>query len=149
MTSGELISEGKAVARWWRNQARAEPTPATGGYGLTPRQRELLAYLSARDECPSFTEMRDALGLSSNGSVQRLIEALEAKGRIRRIRNRHRAIEVLRPVQGAMRIVNGPEHWDMRAQQNRAKWAREADTSISLKLTVPPGWKWPGSAAGG
>ena len=66
--------------------------------GLTPRQRDLLAYLREREMCPSFDEMRRALRLNSNSSVQRLIEALEERGFIRRLPNRARAIEVLKPL---------------------------------------------------
>jgi len=63
--------------------------------GLTPRMRELLVYIQTRELCPSFEEMRKALGLGSRSGVFRLLEALEERGFIRRLRNRARAIEVL------------------------------------------------------
>ena len=46
---------------------------------------------------PSFDEMRDALGLASKSGVHRLVSGLEERGYIRRLANRARAIEILRP----------------------------------------------------
>jgi repressor LexA len=64
--------------------------------GITPRQRELLAYLSERDLCPSYEEMLAALDLKGKNAVARLLGRLEERGYIRRLPNRARAIEVLR-----------------------------------------------------
>jgi repressor LexA len=41
--------------------------------------------------------MRDALGLASKSGVHRLVSGLEERGYIRRLANRARAIEILRP----------------------------------------------------
>ena len=72
---------------------------------LTLKQRELLTYLSdhmqQHDVPPSFDEMRDALGLASKSGVHRLVSGLEERGYIRRLANRARAIEVLKPVTAA------------------------------------------------
>ena len=72
---------------------------------LTRKQSELLAYLSdhmqQHDVPPSFDEMRDALGLASKSGVHRLVSGLEERGYIRRLANRARAIEVLKPVTAA------------------------------------------------
>ena len=69
---------------------------------LTRKQSELLAYLSdhmqQHDVPPSFDEMRDALGLASKSGVHRLVSGLEERGHIRRLANRARAIEILKPV---------------------------------------------------
>jgi repressor LexA len=69
---------------------------------LTHKQSELLTYLSdhmqQHDVPPSFDEMRDALGLASKSGVHRLVSALEERGYIRRLANRARAIEILKPV---------------------------------------------------
>lgn len=65
------------------------------GYGLTARARELLVYLSERDECPSFEEMRQALAISSKSQVYQLLRQLEERGYIRRHFNRARSIEIL------------------------------------------------------
>ena len=68
---------------------------------LTRKQSELLAYLSyhmqQHDVPPSFDEMRDALGLASKSGVHRLVSGLEERGYIRRLANRARAIEILKP----------------------------------------------------
>ena len=46
---------------------------------------------------PSFDEMRDALGLASKSGIHRLVSGLEERGYIRRLANRARAIDILRP----------------------------------------------------
>ena len=72
---------------------------------LTRKQSELLTYLSdhmqQHDIPPSFDEMRDALGLASKSGVHRLVSGLEERGYIRRLANRARAIEILKPVTAA------------------------------------------------
>ena len=72
---------------------------------LTRKQSELLTYLSdhmqQHDVPPSFDEMRDALGLASKSGVHRLVSGLEERGYIRRLANRARAIEILKPVSTA------------------------------------------------
>lgn len=68
---------------------------------LTRKQSELLEYLTthlaSHDVPPSFDEMRDALGLASKSGIHRLVSGLEERGYIRRLPNRARAIEILRP----------------------------------------------------
>ena len=72
---------------------------------LTHKQSELLTYLSdhmqQHDVPPSFDEMRDALGLASKSGVHRLVSGLEERGYIRRLANRARAIEILKPLTAA------------------------------------------------
>ena len=72
---------------------------------LTRKQSELLTYLSdhmqQHDIPPSFDEMRDALGLASKSGVHRLVSGLEERGYIRRLANRARAIEILKPLSAA------------------------------------------------
>ncbi|MDX1483139.1 MAG: transcriptional repressor LexA [Alphaproteobacteria bacterium] len=67
---------------------------------LTKKQHELLVYIDARLKktgvCPSFDEMKDALGLKSKSGIHRLITGLEERGFIRRLPHRARALEVLR-----------------------------------------------------
>lgn len=70
--------------------------------GLTKAQAELLRFIdqhiSANDGIPpSFEEMKEAIGLKSKSGVHRLITALEERGKIARMPNRARAIEVVRP----------------------------------------------------
>jgi repressor LexA len=62
---------------------------------LTRRQRELLEYLRSCDDCPSFIEMRDALGLTSKSGIHRLLSSLEERGYITRLPNRARAISIV------------------------------------------------------
>lgn len=72
---------------------------------LTRKQKELLDFLTAHAEksevSPSFDEMRDALGLASKSGIHRLVSGLEERGYIRRLANRARAIEILKPVGNA------------------------------------------------
>lgn len=67
--------------------------------GLTSAQAECLSILekaaASKGPCPSFEELKQALGIHSKSGVARIIVALEEKGRIRRLPNRARAIEVL------------------------------------------------------
>ncbi|MCX8501092.1 MAG: transcriptional repressor LexA [Alphaproteobacteria bacterium] len=69
---------------------------------LTYKQAQLLRYLDhhLRNEgySPSFDEMKDALDIRSKSGVHRLLEALEERGFIRRLKHRARAIEVVRTV---------------------------------------------------
>ena len=68
---------------------------------LTKKQSELLSFLKSHmdkhEVPPSFDEMRDALGLASKSGIHRLVSGLEERGFIRRLANRARAIEILRP----------------------------------------------------
>ncbi len=68
---------------------------------LTPKQHQLLRFIQQRlaesGVAPSFEEMKEALGLRSKSGIHRLITALEERGFIRRLPNRARAVELLRP----------------------------------------------------
>ena len=76
---------------------------------LTRKQKELLDFLTAHAEAndvpPSFDEMRDALGLASKSGIHRLVSGLEERGHIRRLANRARAIEIVKPATSAMADV--------------------------------------------
>lgn len=71
--------------------------PRPAGVSPTPRQRELLVYLSTREACPTQSEMRRAIGATRDTLIN-LLDGLEERGFIRRRRHRVRAVEVLRPV---------------------------------------------------
>ncbi|WP_438996709.1 transcriptional repressor LexA [Candidatus Puniceispirillum sp.] len=77
---------------------------------LTRKQSELLDYLTTHlathDVPPSFDEMRNALGLASKSGIHRLVSGLEERGYIRRLPNRARAIEILRPAGEPSAIAN-------------------------------------------
>ncbi|MCB1833023.1 MAG: transcriptional repressor LexA [Geminicoccaceae bacterium] len=74
---------------------------------LTQRQLQLLRfvhdYLEEHGVCPSFDEMRAALGLKSKSGIHRLVSGLEERGFIRRLAYRARAVEVLKPPPGDVR----------------------------------------------
>jgi repressor LexA len=76
---------------------------------LTRKQSELLSYLNEHmqqhEVPPSFDEMRDALGLASKSGVHRLVSGLEERGYIRRLANRARAIEILKPASATGSVV--------------------------------------------
>jgi len=80
------------------------------GMGLTNRQKELLTYLSAREMCPTYDEMRQAIGVNSRTSILWLVNQLEKRGHIRRLRNRVRAIEVLKPLPSRTIFINGERY---------------------------------------
>jgi len=67
---------------------------------LTVKQHELLLYIDKRlaetGVSPSFEEMKEALDLKSKSGVHRLISALVERGFIHRLKNRARALEVLK-----------------------------------------------------
>lgn len=69
--------------------------------GLTPRARELLRFIEEHFDrhgvAPTFAEMCTGIGVSSKHAVFRLLAQLEERGHIRRLPNRARAIELLRP----------------------------------------------------
>jgi repressor LexA len=68
---------------------------------LTERQRQAFTFISERiEECgvaPNYDEIRDRLGLASKSGVHRLLDGLEERGFIRRLKHRARAIEVIKP----------------------------------------------------
>lgn len=67
---------------------------------LTPTQdrtlRFIADYLQANGFGPSYTEIASALGLKSKSGVTRLVDQLQARGAIRRLRSRDRSIEIVR-----------------------------------------------------
>lgn len=71
--------------------------------GLTRKQADALFFIrwfAGRNEgaSPSYREIADHLDLKSISGVHRLITALEERGRIRRLPQRARAIEIIRGV---------------------------------------------------
>jgi repressor LexA len=86
---------------------------------LTKKQHELLVFINARlhetGVCPSFDEMKDALGLKSKSGIHRLITGLEERGFVRRLPHRARALEILRladdtsdaPTNSGAKVIKG------------------------------------------
>lgn len=66
---------------------------------LPQRQREVLHYIvrhiEDKQESPMQGEIADALGISP-ALVSQCLDALEEKGKISRIKHKHRSIEVLK-----------------------------------------------------
>lgn len=83
---------------------------------LTQKQQNLLDYLRLCKTCPSFDEMRIALGLKSKSNVHRLVDTLVERGFIRRLKNRARAIE----------IIENPQLPDRLTEVSDIRLAREA-----------------------
>lgn len=67
---------------------------------LTPRQYNLLIYINNTIKedgyCPSFDEMRDAVGLKSKSGIYSLIEALVERNFLKKLPHKARALEVVR-----------------------------------------------------
>ncbi len=67
---------------------------------LTPKQYNLLMFISKTLKetgcCPSFDEMKDALGLKSKSGIHALIDALVERNFLRKLPHKARALEVLR-----------------------------------------------------
>ena len=67
--------------------------------GITASQLRLLRYIRgyqlARGYSPSFDEMTAGIGSSTRSTTHGLLARLEERGKIRRLRNKARAIEVL------------------------------------------------------
>ena len=69
---------------------------------LTKKQKELLDYLSEykdkHNHSPSYDEIRIAMNLKSKSGIHRIVSALEERGFIKKLANRARAIEIIRPL---------------------------------------------------
>lgn len=102
--------------------------------GLTHSQAAMLRLIQSSLKCPTYREMGRALGYSEKNltaPISKLLEALEAKGRIRRRYGRSRDIRVIAPLPSArlnvrLRMVFGPDHWDRVAVENRSRYLQEA-----------------------
>ncbi len=77
-------------------------TPDLTRLDLTPVQARTLRYLQRQIDttgiCPSYDDIAAALGWRSRSSAMRRIEELEARGFVRRIPGRKRAVTIVRRV---------------------------------------------------
>lgn len=69
--------------------------------GLTPKQQELLAYITYYMEksggvSPSYTEMATAIGVKSKSTINRVVESLVDRGHVRKALGKTRAITLVR-----------------------------------------------------
>lgn len=90
---------------------------------MTKRQAELLAFIKAYDAehgySPSFDEMKVALGLKSKSGVARIVKSLVEKNEITTVPHRARTIQILSPVERAMRNVAAEQDIDMAVLEQR------------------------------
>lgn len=67
---------------------------------LTEKQYNLLVFINKinkeKGQCPSFDEMKEAIGLKSKSGIHALISSLEERNFIRRLPHKARALEVIR-----------------------------------------------------
>ena len=67
---------------------------------LTPKQYNLLIFINKTIKetgcCPSFDEMKNALGLKSKSGIHALIDALVERNFLRKLPHKARALEVIR-----------------------------------------------------
>ena len=68
---------------------------------LTKQQDKLFNFLknyfSKKNIMPNFDEMKDALDLKSKSGIHRILNGLEERGYIKKLVNRARAIEIIKP----------------------------------------------------
>ena len=112
---------------------------------LTKRQSELLIYLDRHLQengvCPSYDEMREAIGLHSKSGIHRLITALEERDFIRRLPNRARAIEIMRMPPGHTANNQGTVRTNAAAngqntRQDNHNYGKNDDTSPFARRQV-------------
>ncbi len=68
---------------------------------LTERQRQIMRYISARQQegwTPSVREICEAVGLRSSAAVQKQLASLERRGYLRRLSGQARSIQLLKPL---------------------------------------------------
>ena len=67
---------------------------------LTPKQHKLLIYIDEfikeTGHCPSFEEMKDAVGLKSKSGIHALLNSLIERGFVRKLAHKARALEVIK-----------------------------------------------------
>ena len=67
---------------------------------LTEKQYNLLMYINKinkeKGQCPSFDEMKDAIGLRSKSGIHALISSLEERGFIKKLPHKARSLEVVK-----------------------------------------------------
>lgn len=75
---------------------------------LTPQERLLVSYLAERERGAggsTFREMIPYAGTTSLSVIARMLDSLEGRGYLRRMRNRASAIEILREPEGGFQTI--------------------------------------------
>lgn len=66
---------------------------------LTPQQQKLFTFIKEKIEAsgiaPSYLEMQRFMGLASKSGIHRMLEDIEVKGRMRRLKGKARAMEII------------------------------------------------------
>jgi len=92
---------GSEAARVLDATRRRSCCESEGAVMLTPRQAETLKfveqYILAEGRPPSFQEVTEGVGLSSRGSILRILRILDRKGYIKLHRGQRRAMEIVKP----------------------------------------------------
>jgi repressor LexA len=67
--------------------------------GITERQRDLLIFIREYEAkngfSPSFTEMASGIGIIAKSGVARLVDGLEERGVIRRLKDKNRSVSIV------------------------------------------------------
>jgi repressor LexA len=67
---------------------------------LTPKQHKLLVFIDdfikETGHCPSFEEMKEAVGLKSKSGIHALLNSLIERGFVRKLAHKARALEVIK-----------------------------------------------------
>jgi repressor LexA len=77
----------------------AEQSEGGGMIGnITPTQLRLLSFIRAHitqhGVSPSFSEMKNAMGLASKSGIHRLLEGLSERGYVKRMAHRSRGLDL-------------------------------------------------------
>ena len=90
---------------------------------MTRRQAELLAFIRDYNMyhgySPSYDEMKDALGLKSKSGIHRIVQSLCEQNEISILPHRARTIQVLSPIERAVRNVARDQDVDMEVIEQR------------------------------
>lgn len=67
--------------------------------GVTPRQLQLLGFIAEHIEAygyaPTFAEMATEIGVTSKGHISQIVNGLEERGHITRVRDRKQSITII------------------------------------------------------
>ena len=98
---------------------------------LTPKQHKLLIYIDSfikePGHCPSFEEMKEAVGLKSKSGIHALLNSLEERGFVRKLAHKARALEVIKLPDADIKSSNS-------MTSNIANDNNEADFSLMIPL---------------
>lgn len=98
---------------------------------LTPKQHKLLIYIDSfikeTGHCPSFEEMKEAVGLKSKSGIHALLNSLEERGFVRKLAHKARALEVIKLPDADVKSLNS-------MTSSIANDNNEADFSLMIPL---------------